>query len=250
MEANEREDSRISIGDFLARVPLKTRSRNTTRFKAMVGKNALSGRMRRFRLHAGVLSWAERVGVDTMVEFLLKNGPRIDEHEDTSLERRYLPRDERDRILHNHFEKFPERSRYKDPAVRQQYIKNTQEDLKEMHRNASAGEEEKEQGLGIDEAHDQRSWPLAGWTRTCVRIGVRKEQKGKNRTSIVIVIVIYFSINEIETCPTFAWQPILYPRTWKEPSFHRAICRGYSFSRPKPLLYPYSQRIDCQSIEG
>ena len=104
----------------------------------MVSKNDLAGRMRRFRLHMKVFD------AGAMGEFLDKNLHRILEQQNTSLGFRDLRRDERDRILHNNFGKFPELSRYMDPAARKQYIKNTKKALKKMHRDASAEEEEKE----------------------------------------------------------------------------------------------------------
>lgn len=142
MQANEREDSRINHGDFLARMPprlSKPKSKNPTIFKSLISQNGLAARMRRFRLRAGMISWTERIGTDAMVDFLEKNLSEDCKKENTTKGFRDLYPNEQARILTTNLGKFPNRSRHKDPEIRESYMKSMRTGLEKLDPQMEEG---------------------------------------------------------------------------------------------------------------
>ena len=142
MQANEREDSRITHGDFLARMPPRpstNKSKDTTIFQSLISLNALAARMRRFRLCAGMISWTERLGTDAMVEFLEENLSEDSKKGNTTKGFRDLKPNEQARLLAANLGKYPERSRHKNPEIRNCYMESVKKGLKKLDQYKGEG---------------------------------------------------------------------------------------------------------------
>ena len=100
IEAIQRTDSRITLGDILARMPrsVKTKSPKAKKPSVVLTTNSLTQRTHRFRVQAGCLSWKVRKGSEAMEEFLEKHLSPESKVANSTKDFRDLTKEERDGV--------------------------------------------------------------------------------------------------------------------------------------------------------